>query len=147
MWWPSRSSWHDGTKHWDKILLNFFFTAVYAIVPVVALDDGRFHWHPLPWWLCGVGYCLLVAGMGIASRAQAVNTFSEPTVRIQTDRGQTVIDSGPYAVVRHPGYVGGFFTFTGLVPGSLWALIPAGWPVFMPGSANALGKIDLCKLN
>jgi protein-S-isoprenylcysteine O-methyltransferase Ste14 len=56
-----------------------------------------------------------------------VNRFFEPGVRIQTDQGHTVIDSGPYAVVRHPGYVGGSLLFVGtaLCLGSYWALIPA----------------------
>ena len=57
-----------------------------------------------------------------------MNKFFETTVRIQTDRGHTVIDSGPYAIVRHPGYVSGFLVFIGMPPfklGSFWALIPA----------------------
>ena len=60
--------------------------------------------------------------------AEAVNKFFEVTVRIQTERGQRVIDTGPYAIVRHPGYVGGvlFCVGTALCLGSLWALIPAG---------------------
>ena len=56
-----------------------------------------------------------------------VNKFFEPLVRIQTDRGHKVIDSGPYAIVRHPGYLFGYPLFLGmpLALGSLWALIPA----------------------
>jgi protein-S-isoprenylcysteine O-methyltransferase Ste14 len=55
-----------------------------------------------------------------------VNKFAEPTVRIQTERGQKVIDTGPYAIVRHPLYLGGVILFTGipLALGSFWALIP-----------------------
>ena len=34
-------------------------------------------------------------------------------VRIQTDRGHKVIDTGPYAIVRHPGYVGGILFCVG----------------------------------
>src|SRR3954447_12133235 len=66
--------------------------------------------------------------MGITARSQAGNRFFEPGVRIQADRGQTVIDTGPYAVVRHPGYVAACLLFVGiaLALGSLWALIPAG---------------------
>jgi protein-S-isoprenylcysteine O-methyltransferase Ste14 len=126
--WVARTRSHQGTKRWDKILLGFFFTAVYAIVPVAALDDGRFHWFPVPWWVCGVGYVLFLAGMGFVTWAEAVNKFFEVTVRIQTERGQKVIDTGPYAVVRHPGYVGGilFCVGTALCLGSLWALVPAG---------------------
>jgi protein-S-isoprenylcysteine O-methyltransferase Ste14 len=124
----ARTRSHEGTKRWDKILLGFFFTAVYATVPVAALDDGRFHWLPLPWWACGVGYVLFLAGMGVVTWGEAVNKFFEVTIRIQTDRGQKVIDSGPYALVRHPGYVGGILFCAGiaLCLGSVWALVPAG---------------------
>ncbi len=57
--------------------------------------------------------------------AESVSKFFEPTVRIQTDRGHTVIDTGPYALVRHPGYVAACLLFMGmpLALGSLWALI------------------------
>jgi protein-S-isoprenylcysteine O-methyltransferase Ste14 len=126
--WVARTRSHEGTKRWDKILLSFFFPAVYAIVPVAALDDGRFHWLQVPWVVWGVGYALLLAGMVLLTWVQAVNKFFEPTVRIQADRGQTVIDTGPYAVVRHPGYVSWFPLSVGIALslGSLWALIPAG---------------------
>src|SRR5262245_7372846 len=58
--WVARTRSHEGTKRWDRILLAFFFPPVYAIVPVAALDDGRFHWFPLSWWVCGVGYVLFL---------------------------------------------------------------------------------------
>ena len=124
----ARTGFHEGTKRWDKILLRFFLPTVYAIIPVAALDDGRFHWLPVPRWVCGVGYVLFVVGMGILTWAEAVNKFFEVTVRIQSDRGHKVIDTGPYAIVRHPGYVGGilFFVGTALCLGSVWALVPAG---------------------
>jgi protein-S-isoprenylcysteine O-methyltransferase Ste14 len=66
--------------------------------------------------------------MAIVTWAEAVNKFFEPTVRIQVERGHQVIASGPYAIVRHPGYVGGSLLFLAipLCLGSLWALIPAG---------------------
>ena len=58
--------------------------------------------------------------------AESANKFFEPTVRIQTDRGHTVIETGPYAIVRHPGYVAACLLCLGmpLSLGSLWALIP-----------------------
>jgi protein-S-isoprenylcysteine O-methyltransferase Ste14 len=101
---------------------------VYAIIPVAALDDGRFHCFPLPLWVVGLGYILFLVGMGIVTWAEAVNKFFEVTVRIQTDRGHKVIGTGPYAIVRHPGYVGAifFFMWTALCLGSVWALVPAG---------------------
>ncbi|OWK36145.1 hypothetical protein FRUB_08708 [Fimbriiglobus ruber] len=119
---------HQGTKPWDKILFVFILITFLVIFPVAALDDGRFHWLPVPEWVCALGYGLLVLGVVLITRAQAVNKFFEPTVRIQADRGQRVIDTGPYAIVRHPGYVSCLPLSAGvaLSLGSIWALIPAG---------------------
>jgi protein-S-isoprenylcysteine O-methyltransferase Ste14 len=60
--------------------------------------------------------------------AMAVNTHFEKTVRIQHDRGHRVIDSGPYRIVRHPGYLGAILGFTLAAPlllGSWWSFVPA----------------------
>ncbi|MEX2112989.1 MAG: isoprenylcysteine carboxylmethyltransferase family protein [Pirellulales bacterium] len=123
----ARSHIHKGTKRWDRILLAFFFPAMIAIFPVAALDDGRFHWFAVPWSVVGLGYFLFLTGFAVTVWAQAVNQFFEPSVRIQTDRGHKVIDTGPYAVVRHPGYLAAMILFAGIALslGSLWALIPA----------------------
>jgi protein-S-isoprenylcysteine O-methyltransferase Ste14 len=119
---------HDGTKRWDLLLgLILILPTMLAMPIVAALDDGRYHWSHLPWWVVGLGYALLITGFVGVTWAESVNKFFEPSVRIQTDRGHHVIDGGPYAIVRHPGYVSGFFIFIGmpLCLGSLWALIPA----------------------
>ena len=118
---------HEGTKGWDRLLLALFLPAMVSILPVAALDDARFHWSRVPWWACGIGYALLLAGLAGMTWAESVNKFFEPTVRIQTDRGHTVIDTGPYALVRHPGYVAAGLLILGLPLslGSYWALVPA----------------------
>jgi len=123
----ARSRFHKGTKAWDKCLLAVLFPAFLAIISVAALDDSRFHWCPLPWSICALGYAILCCGFAEAIWATAVNRFFEPTVRIQSDRGQTVVTTGPYAIVRHPGYAAALPMFVGmaLAMGSLWALIPA----------------------
>ena len=118
---------HEGTKTWDKFLLAallFFFLATFV---VAGLDDGRFHWWPIPWSVCMGGYLLLFIGVGLITWAESVNKFFEPTVRIQADRGQRVVDTGPYAFVRHPGYVSCLPMGVGiaLALGSLWAVVPA----------------------
>lgn len=120
---------HKGTKLWDRVLLGFLFPAFLAVLVVAALDDGRFGWSDLPWWSVGVGYVLYTAGFALTAWAEAVNPFFEPGVRIQTERGHRVIDTGPYAFVRHPGYVAACLLFTGvaLSLGSLWALVPVGF--------------------
>jgi protein-S-isoprenylcysteine O-methyltransferase Ste14 len=81
----------------------------------------------LPWSVVALGYALFAASMALGTWAQAVNKFFEPSVRIQTDRGHKVVDSGPYGWVRHPGYVSALLMFPAmaLTLGSLWALVPA----------------------
>jgi protein-S-isoprenylcysteine O-methyltransferase Ste14 len=119
---------HEGWRRWDLLLgLLVALPTMLAIPIVAALDDGRYHWSRLPWWGCALGYALLLVGFAGLTWAQAVNKFFEPSVRIQTDRGHRVIDTGPYAIIRHPGYAFGFAFFLGipLALGSLWGLIPA----------------------
>jgi protein-S-isoprenylcysteine O-methyltransferase Ste14 len=55
------------------------------------------------------------------------NRFFSSMVRIQVDRGHVVCDSGPYRVVRHPGYAGNLLALPGMVLAlnSMWTLIPA----------------------
>jgi protein-S-isoprenylcysteine O-methyltransferase Ste14 len=129
----ARSRIHPGTKRWDRILLGFLFPAMLAIVPVAALDDGRFHWSRMSWWFVGLGYFLLTIAMAITAWAQAVNRFFEPGVRIQTERGHHVVDTGPYAIIRHPGYFAACLLFPGiaLALGSWWALIPAAFAALL----------------
>jgi protein-S-isoprenylcysteine O-methyltransferase Ste14 len=119
---------HERPRRWDLLLGLFFFLPTMLAIPIVsALDDGRYHWHFVPWWGCVLGYALMITGMVGLTWAQSVNKFFEPSVRIQTDRGHKVIDTGPYAIVRHPGYAFGYPFFLGmpLALGSLWGLIPA----------------------
>jgi protein-S-isoprenylcysteine O-methyltransferase Ste14 len=56
------------------------------------------------------------------------NRFFSYTVRIQKERGHCVIDTGPYAFIRHPGYAGLIVSSLAIAfaLNSLWALIPAG---------------------
>jgi len=116
-----------GTKSWDKVLIPILLGGFLAILIVAGLDGGRFHWAPAPAWAVLVGYVLLLLGCVGPGWAQAVNRHFEPSVRIQTDRDHHVITTGPYAFVRHPGYVSGAILAIGisLALGSLWALLPA----------------------
>jgi protein-S-isoprenylcysteine O-methyltransferase Ste14 len=71
---------------------------------------------------------LVVSGSALGSWAIISNPFFASTVRIQSERGHSVISDGPYQYIRHPGYSGWIFTGMALpvMLGSLWALIPAG---------------------
>ena len=94
---------------------------------IVGLDQ-RFHWSdivPLPWMVAGL--VIYAIGIGLATWSLLVNSFFSIAVRIQEDRGQKVISSGPYAIVRHPGYAGGLLAIfaSALALNSLLAIIPA----------------------
>jgi protein-S-isoprenylcysteine O-methyltransferase Ste14 len=124
----ARSKMQAGTKSWDKLLTILIILAFMTILPVSALDDGRFHWAVQPDWVVALGLILFVAGFSGLTWASSVNRHFEATVRIQTDREHKVIDTGPYAIVRHPGYSFGLALVAGmpLAMGSLFGLIPAG---------------------
>ena len=118
----------EGAKGWDKALLGFGFLLNVATLVVAGLDSGRFHW--LPQWSLGwfiVGMALTTAGMGIFLLALKENRYFSAVVRIQTDRGHTVCTTGPYRVVRHPGYAGMIIGTIGLpfLFTSTWSSIAA----------------------
>ena len=90
--------------------------------------DHRFGWSPVfPLWLIVLGIFLIALGYAFSSWAFVENRFFSGVVRIQADRGHVVCDSGPYRIVRHPGYAGNILPQLGIVLalGSVWTLIPA----------------------
>ena len=100
----ARRKMQKGTKAWDRVLTLLILATFAAIPPVSALDDARFHWLPQPDWVVWLGHVLFAIGFMGFIWAVSVNRNFEATVRIQTDRGHQVITTGPYSVVRHPGY-------------------------------------------
>jgi protein-S-isoprenylcysteine O-methyltransferase Ste14 len=121
----ARSRIQPGTKLWDYIFITLVIGGFIAILPVAGLDF-RLGGANAPHWVVAVGYVIFVISFVGQTWPQAVNRHFEPGVRIQDDRGQTVIDTGPYAIVRHPGYISGSLLALSiaLVLGSYWALIP-----------------------
>ena len=85
------------------------FSGVMVLHWIIAgLDRGRFHWSDtLPLWLQALGLLALAGSYAFCIWAMHVNRFFSSVVRIQTDRGQHVVSTGPYAVIRHPGYLAG----------------------------------------
>ncbi len=112
-------------KAWDKafvLLLDVFFFAWMILMP---LDAVRFHWSWMPLWLQVVGGIALVVSFVLMSLTFRENSYLSPMVRVQEERGQTVISTGPYHLVRHPMYAGGLFMFLGtpLLLGSWYGLL------------------------
>jgi protein-S-isoprenylcysteine O-methyltransferase Ste14 len=93
---------------------------------IIAGLDVRFQWSPVPWTLQLAGVIGYGAALVMNYWAMRVNRFYSSVVRVQTDRGQLVIDSGPYAFVRHPGYAATLvaMAFGGIALGSWLAMIP-----------------------
>ena len=119
-----------GTKWWDKVFYAFYIPAFFAVVIIASLDAGRFGWTAqFSLYIYVLGYLIFIFANFVTTWSMWVNRFFSSTVRIQTDRGQQVIQTGPYRFVRHPGYVGGILLGLGtsLILGSFWALIPAGF--------------------
>ena len=114
-------------KAWDKVLAPLMALSLSYPLPIVAGLDHRFGWSPeFSLWLIVLGFILTSLGYAFAVWAMAENRFFSSVVRIQTDRGHAVCDSGPYRLVRHPGYAGNIPPLLGIVLalGSVWALIP-----------------------
>jgi protein-S-isoprenylcysteine O-methyltransferase Ste14 len=94
-------------KPWDKVLLSLFFVEFIVWFAIMPLDARRFGWSPVfPAWLRAIGALLQIAATYILFEAMRENTFAAPVVKMQKDRGQKVISTGLYGIVRHPMYAG-----------------------------------------
>jgi protein-S-isoprenylcysteine O-methyltransferase Ste14 len=129
------------TKPWDKILAPLVSISVSYPLIIVAGLDHRFGWTaPFPIGLNIFGLILCAVGYGFAIWALVENRFFSTVVRIQLDREQAVCDSGPYRIVRHPGYAGNILALPGIVLAlnSLWVVIPAAVALILVVTRTAL---------
>jgi len=115
------------TKSWDKLLAPLLaFGSVFILA--VAGFDRLYGWSPgLAPAIKIAGLLGIVIGYAFSSWALIENRFFSGTVRIQSERGHQVVTSGPYRIVRHPGYAGALLGYLclPLLLGTLWAFIPA----------------------
>jgi len=117
----------EDVKGWDRLILFFLLLIGPLAMMIVAGLDERFGWSPqIPIALRLVALAIMVLGYIVSTWAMAVNRYYSAVVRIQKDRGQTVVTDGPYRFVRHPSYATGIVSYlmTPIMLGSLWALIP-----------------------
>jgi len=118
----------QNAKAWDKVLAPLMAVSIGFPMVIVAGLDHRYSWSSeFPLWLIVIGFIFISLGYAFAAWALAENRFFSSVVRIQTDRGHVVCESGPYRFVRHPGYAGNILALFGIVLalGSVWTLIPA----------------------
>jgi protein-S-isoprenylcysteine O-methyltransferase Ste14 len=118
----------EGVKPWDRILLPATATYGPLITLIVAGLDKRFSWTPdLPDSFQIIALAVIFAGDMLGVWAMLVNRFFSSQVRIQTNRGHTVVSAGPYRVVRHPGYAGAVLAWIAgpVFFSSYWVAIPS----------------------
>ena len=115
------------TKPWDRILAPLLGLGWVLILVVAGLD--RYHqWSPAFSTNANIlGLVCIFLGYGFSSWALIENRFFSGTVRIQYERGHHVVTTGPYRIVRHPGYGGGLlgYLFIPVLLDSLWAFVPS----------------------
>jgi protein-S-isoprenylcysteine O-methyltransferase Ste14 len=108
----------------DKLIVLPILLLILGGMGFMAADAARWRWSIVPpsvqWAGCGV----LLAAFLFIYWTMRTNSFAAPVVKIQKDRSQEVITTGPYAIVRHPMYFGTLFYIAGtsLVLGSWWGL-------------------------
>jgi len=115
------------TKPWDKILAPL--VGLGSILILVAAGLDRYYgWSSgfAPGWKL-VALAVLILGYLLGSWAIIENRFFAGTVRIQHERGHQVVSTGPYRLVRHPGYAGPLWSYLAIpvLLDSAWAFLPA----------------------
>jgi len=118
----------DDTKPWDRLLVVLVGLFVPLIFFLVAGLDFRNEASPeLSLTVQVIALVIVVLGFLWGTWAFVVNAYFSAVVRIQEDRGQTVVQDGPYRYVRHPGYASSLITNLAVpvMLGTLWALLPA----------------------
>lgn len=114
------------TKAWDIVWILVFLSILGAVYVVATRDLGtREPGPPGAAWV--IGAAIFVSGWVLVTWSMVANPFFEKTVRIQADHGHRVVDRGPYAYIRHPGYVGfsALLLSTPLLLASTWTFLPA----------------------
>jgi protein-S-isoprenylcysteine O-methyltransferase Ste14 len=108
----------------DKLVLIPVLLLMFGGMGFMAADAARWHWSMMSPSVQWAGSGLLLASILFMYWTMRANSFAAPVVKIQRDRGQAVITTGPYAIVRHPMYFGALFYIaaTSLVLRSWWGL-------------------------
>lgn len=116
---------------WDRIFMGSVVVGWCAWLALMALDI-RLNGRAVPAWVEVLGGLMIAGGFAATVPVFRANSFAAPVVRVQSERGQHVIDTGPYAIVRHPMYAVAMAYLIGipLLIGSLYGLIGSGLIAF-----------------
>jgi protein-S-isoprenylcysteine O-methyltransferase Ste14 len=121
-----RSKVGGNVKTWDKVIMSLYSILFFGTFIIAALDAGRLRWSQVPPVIQLVGIVGLFFAGALAWWVMMSNAYASRYVRIQDDRGQQVVSTGPYRFVRHPLYAGVplLFWCIPLALESYWALVP-----------------------
>ena len=124
-----------GQPLWDRVFLLTFVFIWCGWLVLMALDAQAWRTSDMPPLLNVMGCLLVIAGFVATVFVFRENSFAAPVVRVQTERQQRVIDTGPYALVRHPMYAAALLYIVGmpLLLGSWYGLLIV--PVMIAGIA------------
>lgn len=131
----------EGPRDLDRVLSGVMSLFGPIATLIVAGLDYRWSWSPqLALWLQLGGVAVVILGDALAIWAVAANRHFYGVYRVKADGSQAVAATGPYRLVRHPGYLGAclFILGTPFILGSLWALIPAALMVAATVARTAL---------
>lgn len=114
-------------KKWDKVFFAVAIILFLGWLVLMPLDAVRFHWSRVPLLLQVVGALLLLCSFYFYYLVFQENSYLSPAVRIQNERGQEVVSTGPYRYVRHPMYAVTLIFLVGItfLLGSWYGLFPA----------------------
>lgn len=110
---------------WDKVLFPLIIVFPFVWLMFISFDAVRLRWSPVPFWLQVVGAVLLLCSFYLFFLTFRENSYLSTVVRIQEERGHTVVSTGPYRYVRHPMYAGivVFMLGTPLLLGSWYGVL------------------------
>lgn len=98
----------------DQAIVGGLVVGFVVWIAIMPLDGRRFDWtRHVATWLEPIGALLLLVAAFFFFRSFTDNPFLSPLVRIQHERGQRVVSSGVYQIVRHPMYLGAACMFIG----------------------------------
>src|SRR5215204_2238122 len=116
----------SGQPLWDKVFVTAVLLLFLTWLIVMPLDTVRFGWSEVPGWLQILGALGVVLSFYIMFLTFRENAYLALVVKLQEERDQSVVSTGPYRYVRHPMYASMFLFFPGstLLLGSWWGLLP-----------------------
>ena len=115
-----------GQPLWDKMFVAAVLLLFLTWLIVMPLDAVRFGWSEVPDWLQLMGALGVVLSFYIMFLTFRENAYLALVVKLQEEKGQSVVSTGPYRYVRHPMYASMFLFFPAgaLLLGSWWGLLP-----------------------